>query len=122
MLAALPTRKMGPEDYDDEGHLITCPGPSPNSFHTSEMARACKANAAFRCQTCGHGDRPLQSHHRDYDNYGKEIPSDLVCLCDVCHAAVHARRKADKLAKREGIKVSVEPEAQVGNRFRPERK
>lgn len=40
-----------------------------------------------KCYCCGLDGHEV--HHRTYKRMGKEIPSDLVLLCQPCHAAVH---------------------------------
>lgn len=46
-----------------------------------------------RCQMCGAigtGFNKIHVHHLTYHNIFKENPyTDLVCLCKVCHEAVH---------------------------------
>lgn len=36
----------------------------------------------------------LEVHHKTYERFGRELLSDLVCLCEDCHKAVHAAQKA----------------------------
>ena len=40
--------------------------------------------AGGRCQQCG-STRSLEVHHLTYERLGWEYPSDLECLCSVCH-------------------------------------
>lgn len=42
----------------------------------------------FRCQLCNKEGR-LNVHHRTYENLGWEFPSDLITLCEACHAKHH---------------------------------
>lgn len=56
-----------------------------------------------RCFICGTDgsvwEEQLDPHHSTYKNIGKEEISDIVCLCEFCHAKLHER------VKREGLKL-----------------
>lgn len=41
-----------------------------------------------RCALCNSPDKP-EVHHRTYERVGKELLSDLIVLCDKCHARHH---------------------------------
>jgi hypothetical protein len=45
-----------------------------------------------RCQCCGTKTR-LQLHHKTYANICRELPDDVVTLCDICHEQTHELRK-----------------------------
>jgi hypothetical protein len=46
-------------------------------------------HACKKCKSDG-GDKPLHVHHRTYDRFGgRERITDLVTLCEKCHADVH---------------------------------
>lgn len=47
--------------------------------------------AAYKCQLCAK-DKKLSVHHNTYDRLGKELPQDLVVLCQKCHNVYHAKR------------------------------
>lgn len=50
--------------------------------------------AGHRCQLCNDGvkDANLQCHHRTYENInGSAEFTDLVVLCDKCHATQHGK-------------------------------
>lgn len=46
--------------------------------------------AKFACQVCNTKGQ-LQAHHRTYERRGVELASDLVVLCDRCHALYHGK-------------------------------
>ena len=41
-----------------------------------------------RCAVCC-SNQKVQVHHRNYDRVGKELLTDLIVLCDTCHALFH---------------------------------
>ena len=47
-----------------------------------------------RCQTCNSKaeDKPLEVHHRHYENRGHECPIDLTVLCRECHQLIENHR------------------------------
>lgn len=47
----------------------------------------------FRCVKCG-AEKNLRCHHITYERLGNEEASDLVTLCDDCHARLHNIHKA----------------------------
>lgn len=63
------------------------------SDHWDRTRKACYAAAAYRCQLC-YSDGEIHAHHRTYERRGCELPSDVIALCDPCHAKFH-----DKLPK-----------------------
>lgn len=48
-----------------------------------------KDRAGWRCERCGHDDRPLDTHHLSYARVGDELQEDLIVLCEPCHAEIH---------------------------------
>lgn len=56
-----------------------------------------------QCFICGSDssiwEEQLDPHHTTYKNIGNEEISDIVCLCEFCHAKLHER------IKREGLKL-----------------
>lgn len=56
--------------------------------------RRALASAGVKCQMCSATDKPLNIHHNSYERLGYERPSDVICLCEPCHAKHH-----DKLPK-----------------------
>ena len=53
----------------------------------------------YQCQVCNWrpsdgGNRTLSVHHRTYEHLyaEKEHLEDLICLCSVCHKAIHMAR------------------------------
>lgn len=63
------------------------------SEHWERTRRACYAAADNRCQLC-YSEGEIHAHHRTYERRGCELPSDVIALCDPCHAKFH-----DKLPK-----------------------
>lgn len=56
--------------------------------------RRALANSGVKCQMCSATDKPLNVHHNTYERLGYERASDLITLCEPCHAKHH-----DKLPK-----------------------
>ena len=52
--------------------------------------------AGFTCQLCDSKDS-LQVHHRRYENIGHEALSDLIVLCEQCHAKFHDVLESDHI-------------------------
>lgn len=42
----------------------------------------------YRCVLC-YSDENVQVHHRTYERIGNERFTDLILLCDACHAKFH---------------------------------
>jgi len=55
-----------------------------------ERRKAALKRAGYRCQVCNRG-RTLHVHHRTYERRGAELASDLIDLCDECHALYHGK-------------------------------
>ena len=51
--------------------------------------------AKYICVACGSNNQ-LDVHHMSYANLGNERFYELVCLCHVCHNALHKCHKADE--------------------------
>jgi 5-methylcytosine-specific restriction endonuclease McrA len=62
---------------------------------------ACIRDAGGRCQVCNSRYR-LNCHHRTYERIGRELPEDLVVLCEVCHGIFH---RNGRLAQPPGIAI-----------------
>jgi hypothetical protein len=58
-------------------------------------------DAGGRCQVCNSRYR-LNCHHRTYERIGRELPEDLVVLCEVCHGIFH---RNGRLARPPGIAI-----------------
>lgn len=56
--------------------------------HWLLMRQDTLARANHRCSICN-VDSKLQVHHRTYERRGQEQSSDLIVLCDECHAKFH---------------------------------
>lgn len=64
------------------------------THHWQEKRTRAMRSAGFRCMLCNQ-EGELHTHHRTYENLGRENDSDLICLCGECHEAFHQRMKAD---------------------------
>lgn len=62
--------------------------------HWKRTAAEARVRAGHRCDRCGAraGYRPLETHHRSYDNLWHERDTDLQVLCHVCHFKLHRQR------------------------------
>jgi len=62
-------------------------------------AQSAKQRAGQKCQLCGakRKDVKLHAHHNTYQRLGREKNTDLLVLCEPCHAKHH-----DKLPKPDG--------------------
>src|SRR3990167_785505 len=49
------------------------------------------SSAGYRCQVCNTGTKRLNVHHRTYERRGRELFSDLIVLCEDCHALFHGK-------------------------------
>ncbi len=76
------------EEFDYDTYLQ-----SPEWHDKAEVA---KRDARQRCQVCNAYNRQLHTHHRTYRNIGKELPGDLIVLCDDCHTIFHRNGKLAK--------------------------
>ena len=50
-----------------------------------------KYRSKFKCEVCNSNEK-LVTHHKTYENHGKEIScfkDDLICLCSNCHEKYH---------------------------------
>lgn len=54
----------------------------------TKRKQALNAHGAY-CRGCGRNNIGLHVHHRTYARLGRERMSDLVILCEPCHAGVH---------------------------------
>jgi hypothetical protein len=70
-----------------------------------ERRQKALAFSGHRCQMNREHTTQLQVHHNTYERLGHERPSDLIVLCDTCHA-----KHEGKLARYE---PEVEPEGAV---------
>lgn len=56
--------------------------------HWKGLRKALCLKPESKCGGCS-SKHHLQIHHISYDRLGKELPEDLVVLCDGCHKRVH---------------------------------
>jgi len=56
-----------------------------------ERRRACLKRDGYRCQVCGctTWQRVIDAHHLHYRNMFRELPEDLISLCQVHHTMAH---------------------------------
>lgn len=59
--------------------------------HWYHLRRQILKAAEYRCQLCYRKDLPIHVHHRTYVRRGRERLSDLIALCERCHAKFHDR-------------------------------
>lgn len=59
------------------------------SEHWQKLRAGYYACHAPCCGCCGFNGLRLSLHHKTYERVGSERISDLIALCDSCHAAVH---------------------------------
>jgi 5-methylcytosine-specific restriction protein A len=63
----------------------------------SKIANLIKENAGFKCEVCGcsgfekvNGELYAEAHHKDgLCKSGRDIPSNMICVCPTCHAIIH---------------------------------
>ena len=58
----------------------------------ARLARAVKDRAGWRCTKCARPGK-LEAHHL---RPGDDSLDALICLCDVCHRAIHSTVPADR--------------------------
>jgi hypothetical protein len=61
--------------------------------HWQRLRERALVSAGYRCQVCNSGQGPLNVHHRTYERRGRELPSDLIVLCEKCHSLFHSQRE-----------------------------
>ena len=60
-----------------------------NSPHWHACKRAAIERAGHKCQVCGADRVRMDVHHNSYQRMGREDITDLVVLCETCHAVFH---------------------------------
>ena len=63
--------------------------------HWQKVRAEAIARAKGRCQLCNI-KASLEVHHRTYVRKGKELPEDVVALCDPCHEGFHKMSHVQK--------------------------
>ena len=53
-----------------------------------EKANQCKIKYDNKCFNCG-SSKLLEVHHLSYKNIYNEEPTDVICICHLCHARLH---------------------------------
>jgi len=67
----------------------------------------CLQRHGNRCAFCN-GKERVQAHHRTYARMGRELPHDVVAVCEECHTALH-----DAWQGREGWSAFVKDVAEM---------
>jgi len=89
-----------------DGHTVLRPfRDHPNKKHLAAVRAARRllqrdSNGDVYCATCWSvdtQDRPLEAHHRHYNDFGKERVSDIVLICPDCHEAITERFRSARL-------------------------
>lgn len=68
-----------------------------DAWRRSEARLSELAAAGYRCRLCNAEstpESPLHVHHRTYERFGCELPSDLTALCKECHYLVTSWQRA----------------------------
>ena len=69
-----------------------------NYINSKEWKEKSKLFAAKNCEFC-HSIQFLQTHHRNYETLGKELPEDLITLCGNCHKNIHFTYQNGKIKR-----------------------
>jgi hypothetical protein len=65
------------------------------THHWQKVRIRTMKHAGFRCMLCN-AEGELHTHHRTYENIGREETTDTICLCSDCHATFHENHTADQ--------------------------
>jgi hypothetical protein len=76
-----------------------------NSASWESRRRSYFSTHERRCQACGTEERIIHLHHKTYDRLTKEIDSDLMPLCHVCHKKLHEFQKQLGLRVEEATSI-----------------
>ncbi len=70
-------------------HLKTMPYDEYlETSHWKSIRQKALGRANYRCQLCNKNGK-IHIHHRTYKRRGEERPSDVIALCEKCHAKFH---------------------------------
>lgn len=58
------------------------------SKHWAKVRKLAIKRSGNKCQLCSSKGK-LNVHHNNYKNLGKELPTDLIVLCETCHKKFH---------------------------------
>jgi 5-methylcytosine-specific restriction endonuclease McrA len=61
--------------------------------HWAGVRKDAMKRAGFRCQLCNANGVTLDTHHRTYENLGREQRGDVIVLCRPCHAKHHGKEE-----------------------------
>lgn len=94
-----------PVDCDDTNEIVTTYDDYLATVHWRTKRIKIAEQNLFTCQICGkHIPNCFEIHHKTYERLGRELDSDLMCLCDECHKAEHkkiAQQRAVDKAKHD---------------------
>lgn len=74
-----------------------------NTKHWRKLRNVIYNKFQGKCQRCGKAEPSdhMNVHHMTYKRIGKESHSDLMLLCEHCHAIIHGRMADEKGVKRK---------------------
>lgn len=71
-----------------------------------DVRPAALERAGHKCQVCGKENKTLNVHHNTYERLGRELPTDVVVLCQDCHGLFHAEQKREKQERRMYVETN----------------
>jgi predicted restriction endonuclease len=91
LVAILRARKAGLEEEAFAEYAASLPVEDrPDAETWDVIRRATLARDGYRCRLCGAPNATLQVHHLlEVSRGGRTEPSNLLTLCEDCHAMVH---------------------------------
>ncbi|MFQ3451802.1 HNH endonuclease signature motif containing protein [Bradyrhizobium sp. UFLA01-814] len=71
-----------------------------NAWKTNPSRLAELRASGYRCRTCNasRDEARLEVHHRTYENFGRELMSDLTTLCAACHKVITSELRSRRYA------------------------
>lgn len=67
----------------------------------------------YSCKLCDNKNYPFHVHHRTYQNIGKEIPDDLIVLCQNCHETFHEKDIPEQHPNPEDVLIGTTSEREL---------
>ena len=62
------------------------------TFHWKTFRKSILKGRSNVCESCGHSFYTMHVHHLHYKSIGRESPSDVQLLCEICHEQKHPNR------------------------------
>lgn len=88
-------RKYSGSEMSQREHLLSLPYDEYLlTLHWQSVRKTALKKADYKCQACSGNDTKLHVHHNSYENLGEERDSDLIVLCENCHALFHGKHKS----------------------------